>query len=201
MLSHQNIENARIRSYIRRISEGDSEALSLLYDEMVERVYSLCLSILEDSSEAEDATQDVFIRIWDKAEAMPEDTPSPVQWLLTITRHHCIDQSRKISVRSENEKTEKQITPNDQIEQVEDRLTALHVMRLIQEICPKTLAVVKMQYFQGYSYAEISDIIGEPEPTIKTRVRRTLARIRSTSKKRGFTLSDQNADTNAPDSY
>lgn len=87
---------------LRRMSEGDQHAFESLFDRYMNAVFKFCYSILLDHQGAEDATQDVFVKVWHKGELWQPGDASFKTWVLTLARHHCFDILRKL--KSDNKK-------------------------------------------------------------------------------------------------
>src|SRR5687768_18405427 len=82
------------RDLLRRIAERDASALADLYDCHARLLFALIVRILRNRSEAEDALQDVFLRVWQRAETYDPAFGSPVAWLVRIARNRAIDRLR-----------------------------------------------------------------------------------------------------------
>src|SRR4051812_46882536 len=79
---------------LRRIAAQDREALAELYDQLAPVLFSTAVRILSDIHEAEEAIQDVFVQIWNKAPTFDPETGAAFHWALSITRNRCIDRLR-----------------------------------------------------------------------------------------------------------
>ena len=87
-------DEASQRQLLARIAKRDREAVAVFYDQMAGALFSIAVRILGDAHEAEEALQDVFVQIWDKAAAFDPTMGSPFHWTLSITRNRCIDRLR-----------------------------------------------------------------------------------------------------------
>ena len=76
---------------ISLITNGDEQALALLYERKCRLVYSLVYSLVNDISDAEEITQEVFLKVWSKADSFESAKGSVVSWIVTITRRKAID--------------------------------------------------------------------------------------------------------------
>ncbi|MEL6913331.1 MAG: sigma-70 family RNA polymerase sigma factor [Pseudomonadota bacterium] len=85
---------ADIESYLARMALRDRAAFDLLYDATSAKLFGVCLRILNDRPQAEDALQDAFMRIWERADRYRVNGLSPMTWLITITRNVAIDRLR-----------------------------------------------------------------------------------------------------------
>ena len=89
MTDTTDIENA-----IMRVSLGDRAAFSSLYDATSAKLFGVCLRVLGDRAEAEDTLQDVFVKVWHKADRYKANGYSPMTWLITLARNTAIDRLR-----------------------------------------------------------------------------------------------------------
>src|SRR4030067_159788 len=77
----QTVQSGTDVSLLQRISQQDDSALSELYDRHASLLYTLILRILKDEHDAEDILQEVFLRIWDRAQTYDDALGSPTAWL------------------------------------------------------------------------------------------------------------------------
>ena len=89
------------QALLRLIIKKDENALGELYDRFGRLVYSIALNALGDPALAEEVTQDVFFRIWEKAESYRSDHGKVVTWMSGITRNRAVDEIRRQKIRPE----------------------------------------------------------------------------------------------------
>jgi RNA polymerase sigma-70 factor, ECF subfamily len=162
---------------LKAISRGDTAALSKFYDLHSDDIFGRCFAMLADRSEAEDATQEIFIKIWDRAGAFDPRKGPAQSWLSTIIRNHCIDLLRKHPHREilDSAQDENTVLP---LKFAENRVDSQNIMSKLDEVAPNAADIIRLQFFKGYTFPEISDATGLPEPTVKARSRRALIAIR-----------------------
>ena len=100
ILSHVKMVKSRmsVAPLLKRISDGDEDALVELHAQYVNLVYSVAHQVLHHDEDAEEATQDVFMRLWEKSESYDADKGAFTTWLVTVTRRIAIDRLRKRSI-------------------------------------------------------------------------------------------------------
>src|SRR5512139_4027398 len=81
---------------LRLIARSQEPALSELYDRYSRLVYSVALNTLSNAEQAEEVTQDVFVRVWEKARTYQAEHGRVVTWLTSIARHRSIDIFRQL---------------------------------------------------------------------------------------------------------
>ena len=88
------------REMLAQIARGDQRAFGLLYDRLSSPLYSLAVRMLGDSSEAQDALQEVFLQIWRRAAAYDAEQSSVFSWAVLMTRSRVIDRLRQAHART-----------------------------------------------------------------------------------------------------
>jgi RNA polymerase sigma-70 factor (ECF subfamily) len=163
-----------------RVARGDAQAFEKLYDELSSVVFGLARRVVRDPARAEDVTQEVFLEVWRKAARFDSSLGKAKTWVLTIAHRRAVDAVR----RSESQKRQDQHTAPDEVshDQPADRLiqTEEHgaVRRCMDTLTDLQLESVRLAYFNGYTYNEVATLLDKPLPTIKTRMRDGLIRLR-----------------------
>ncbi|MEL6551733.1 MAG: sigma-70 family RNA polymerase sigma factor [Pseudomonadota bacterium] len=83
-----------IESYLARMALRERAAFDLLYSATSAKLFGVCLRILNDRQQAEEALQDAYLRIWERADRYRANGLSPMTWLITVTRNLAIDRLR-----------------------------------------------------------------------------------------------------------
>ena len=170
-------------SLLRRIAAGESTALGEFYDLHSGALFALAFRILNDSKEAEDVLQDVFLQIWNKAGAYDPAQGHAFTWALTLTRNKAIDRLRSTRRRS---RLLEEAAAQDACEttgfpppaapaaQDEAEMTRAALARLPKE----QRRPIEMAFFGGLTQSEIACALNEPLGTIKARIRRGMLKLR-----------------------
>jgi RNA polymerase sigma-70 factor (ECF subfamily) len=163
-----------------RVALGDAEAFAELYDALGASVYGLARRVVRDPNRAEDVTQDVFLEVWRKAPSFDEGRGTAKTWVMTIAHRRAVDAVR----RNESQKRFDGQAVLDEVSHDEpaDRLLAAEehtaVRGCLDTLTELQLESVRLAYFNGYTYSEVATLLGKPLPTIKTRMRDGLIRLR-----------------------
>lgn len=171
---------------IARVAEADAAALEVLYDRYSRVVYSFGLRIVGDPQLAEELLQEVFLRAWQQGAAFRETRGAFVTWLLSITHNMAIDEVRKRRRRPQKaDSAEPELLLaglTDTRQDVEDEvwLSSLRatIIQAMERLPPAQREAIDMAYFQGLTQREISERLGEPLGTIKTRMRLGIQKLR-----------------------
>lgn len=163
---------------MKRIAARDQQALRLLYEQYGQAVYSLAYRILQNSTLAEETTQDTFLKVWQQTTQWNPDKGKLKSWLLKITQFGAIDRLRK-------ERRQPALHP-DSIEDAYETLlptdaqwqdgSTLHLV--IAQLPPEQARLIDLAFFQGLSHTEIASETRLPLGTVKTRLRSGLHRLR-----------------------
>ena len=183
MVDYSTLDDAAL---IRLIAHARTEALSALYDRYGRLVFSLALHVLGDQALAEEITQDVFFRIWEKASTYRPEQAKVSTWLTSITRHRAIDVLRQRGVRpgldrTEWSETQLMLIPDgaDSPEEMTERALQQELVRRAVALLPvEQSRVLALAYFQGLTHSQIATLCGEPLGTVKTRIRLAMQKLR-----------------------
>lgn len=171
---------------ISRVAERDPKALEVLYDRYNRVVYSFALRIVGDPQIAEELLQEVFFRAWQQGRAFRESRGAFVTWLLSITHNMAIDEVRKRRRRPQKADSEEPETVlagvPDASQDVEGEVWLSSLRMTIEaamaQLPPAQRDAIELAYFQGLTQREISERLGEPLGTIKTRMRLGIQKLR-----------------------
>ena len=171
---------------IRLIAHAQENALSELYDRYSRLVYSVAMNALGDSTRAEEVTQDVFERVWEKAATYSVNEGRVVNWLTSIARHRSIDIYRQTRSHRENMEISWQDAETDALtdgnntewEAYLDERQA-RIRWAVAQLPAEQKQALGMAFFLGYSHQEIADALHQPLGTVKTRIRLGVQKLRS----------------------
>lgn len=161
---------------LRLIGGGDQAAFRELYERYVGRLLAYVRAMGRQRVSEEDAVQEVFATIWNKAAQYRSELGAPEAWIFTITRHKVFDiwraQSRVGVVEVELE------TLIDQSSAPDPTLVAtLH--KALSRISTDHRKPLLLAYFGGFTYEETARALGIPAGTLKSRIRTALADLRN----------------------
>lgn len=122
-----------------------------LYLQLEEGLYRVAFSLLDSQAEAEDAVQDLFIKIWSRIDSL-ERVSYPQAWCLTLMRNHCIDRLRA--------KAGQQTVPVEENLPAEEELERSARMKRAWEavlaLPPRSRELLRLRLVEDLSYEEIS---------------------------------------------
>lgn len=170
-----------IAPLLQRCAAQDRAAFSALYSASAAKLMGVLLRILNNRSEAEDALQEVFTRVWLRAGRFDAAKGRGMTWMITLSRNLAIDRLRQRSERtgSDDDALEAVI---DSTPRAETRLIAQGEARRINA-CFDTLEADRAQalrgaYLDGLSYIDLAARFDVPLNTMRTWLRRSLQRLK-----------------------
>lgn len=166
-----------------RIAQQDRAAFAAFYQQTSRRVYSLARRVLIDPELSEDTTQEVYLQVWNMAERFNPAAGSPMAWLMTLAHRRAVDR-----VRSEQSSTEREarygaamqvMDHDDVVDTVTQRLEAETVVKCLETLTETQQESVRLAYYGGLTYREVAEKLGVAVPTIKSRIRDGLLRLKT----------------------
>lgn len=171
---------------LARVSMADRAAFSQLYAQTSAKLFGLCLRILHDRAQAEDALQEVYVKIWQRAEAYQSGRVRPMTWLMTVARNHAIDVARKsrsgVSGKADGDDTvidrleTSDPGPAETLARKDERA---RIEACLDELVAERADAVRLAYLDGASYAELAARFAVPLNTMRTWLRRSLLSLRA----------------------
>jgi RNA polymerase sigma-70 factor (ECF subfamily) len=161
---------------IRRVARRDANAFEALYHRFARPVFGLALRRLGDRMRAEDAVQETFAAVWRSARTYKPDRGAGAPWLYAVARNAIVDRSRS---RSEppGEVPDIASTEVGPDERAEASYVSWRVHRALESLPANERDVIELAYYGGLSQSEVSDFLGIPLGTVKTRTRAGLGRL------------------------
>lgn len=164
-----------------RIAAGDRAALRQLYDATSPKLFAVCLRILSDREEAEDVLQEVYVTIWRRADRFDAARAGVMTWASTIARNRAIDRLRARGPMAYAQPVEDLEIADGQAS-AEARLEAAGEGRRLQgclaELDERTQRIIRTAFFEGVTYEALAQRMGAPLGTVKSWIRRGLARLK-----------------------
>ena len=173
----------RLRSAMVRLADGDRAALREIYDATHTKLFGIALRILNDRKEAEDALQDVYLTLWRRADRYDPEKASPISWLATFARNRAVDRLRTgkvrggaVPVKEATEIPDGAPRADALLEDAEQKARIHHCLGKLEEPAQSS---IRTAFFEGRTYAELAEASGEPLGTMKSRIRRGLAKLKA----------------------
>lgn len=167
------------------LQQGQVTALARLYDRHAGLVYGIAIQVLGNPQEAEDLTQDIFIRLVDRQRSHYDPKRGSLRtFLAVLTRSRAIDRlrSRRTQAsaidRVQDQLEQQQVTEDPLIASLGAAETSAEVQQALGQLSESQQQVLRLAYYEGLSQADIAERLGEPLGTIKARARRGLLKLK-----------------------
>ncbi len=176
-----NLQEASDAQLIVHIGRYEQAALAEAYRRHGGSVSALAQRLIRRPDMAEEVVQEIFVRLWNTPERFDPDRGSLRAFLLSQTHGRSIDLIRSEEARKRREQRDHQRTVDagyDLEHEVMDLAVAGRVKEALKDLPEGERSAIVMAYFGGYTYREAAEILGDPEGTVKSRIRSGLKKLR-----------------------
>jgi RNA polymerase sigma-70 factor, ECF subfamily len=175
-----DVSDAQLVTAVARYSEV---ALAEVYRRHGGAVYGLARRVLNSESEAQDVTQEVFLRLWNQPDRFDPGRGSLRAFLLAQSHARAVDAIRSLNARRAREAKDAQRTASaeyDVSHEAWDLALADKVSGALADLPKDERRAIELAYFDGRTYVEVAELLDAPEGTIKSRIRNGMRRMRAT---------------------
>jgi RNA polymerase sigma-70 factor (ECF subfamily) len=167
---------------LHRVGGGDRLAFEEVYRRTSVKLFGVCLRILPVRQEAEEALQEAYLSVWQRAGSFDADKGSAMTWLITLARNRAVDRLRAkgkivaapVELADELPDPEPDATSRIEMSQDEQRLT--HCLGTLEG---GDAHLIRTAFFDGATYADLAERAKAPLGTIKSRIRRALLKLKA----------------------
>jgi len=169
-----------IGNLISQCALKNRAAFTQLYSLTSAKLFGVVLRILNNRAEAEDALQEIYVKIWNNADRFAVNQYSPMSWLVVVARNHAIDviRARKpiaVDIDDAFDVSDDSKTPEQEAINTSE---GKRIDRCLQELDEQKALAVRGAYVEGYSYDELAERFSVPINTMRTWLRRSLISLR-----------------------
>lgn len=186
----RDLTDASDAALVVAIARYRQDALAEAYRRHAGAVFGLAKRLLRDHARAEEIVQEVFLRLWNDPNRFDPDRGTLRSYLLAHCHGRSVDLIRAETARRGREDRDAKETAEvgyDVAHEVLDLAVAGHVREALETLPLGERRAIELAYFGGRTYREVADQLGEPEGTVKSRIRAGLKRLRSELVDVGFT--------------
>jgi RNA polymerase sigma-70 factor (ECF subfamily) len=181
MTDVQDLTGASDATLVVLVARYEQEALAEAYRRHAGAVFALAKRFLMSAAVAEEVVQEVFLRLWNTPGRYDPDRGSLRSFLLAQTHGRAVDILRSDTARRNREDRDARQTAQggyDLEHEVWDLATAERVREAMAKLPDGERKAIELAYFGGRTYREVAVALGEPEGTVKSRIRSGLRRLR-----------------------
>jgi RNA polymerase sigma-70 factor (ECF subfamily) len=174
-------DGAELEALLSRCAAGDRAALETLYTRVAPLLLAVLMRILRRRDAAEDALQDVFVSVWQRARQFDPIRGRALAWLTSMARYRAIDlqrATRPVVALSDVNELEPQLQSEGPLEAGEILGSGALLRRCLEQIAAPQRRCLLLAYQDGLTHSEIARAVNEPLGTVKSWVRRSLIALR-----------------------
>ena len=176
------------------VQSGDKAALKKLYDRFNKILFGMIFKILRNREESEGLLQEIFVKIWNRADQYDPSRGTVYSFVATMTRNRAIDRTRSRAFK--NRRKDDYIINDDEYsfnlstdnpnpeEKIEINERAIGVRKALAQLNENERQVLYISYFHGLSQSEIAEKIEIPLGTVKYRMRQGMIKLREMLKEK-----------------
>ncbi|HEY2628340.1 MAG TPA: sigma-70 family RNA polymerase sigma factor [Usitatibacter sp.] len=174
-------DTAHLQSLLARSALGDRNAFAELYRATSSKLFAVSLRIVRERPLAEEALQDSFVNIWRRSSDYAAGKSAPLTWMAAIVRNRSLDIVRR---SRELPDIDDQLAVNLVDESAapardaEAREQAHTIQQCLEELDAEQRQTIALAFFHGLTHSELASHLRKPLGTVKTHVRRGLAKLR-----------------------
>lgn len=183
-----DVEQAGDGALVVAIGRWHDDALAEVYRRHGGAVHALASRVLGRGTQADDVIQEVFLDLWRRPERFDPARGTLRTYLMTIAHARAVDVLRSETARrAREERTARETaTAGYDIEHhAWDLAVAEQVRAALTELPADERQAIELAYFGGHTYREVATMLGQPEGTVKSRIRTGLRRLRSRLERHG----------------
>ncbi|WP_315098674.1 ECF RNA polymerase sigma factor SigK [uncultured Cellulomonas sp.] len=169
-------------SLLSDVARGDDSAFAALYDALGRGVFGTCLGVLRDPDHAAEVAQEVWVEVWRTAARFDRERGSARTWTLTLAHRRAVDRVRAVQAQRDRDQRVLDSSAEREFDvvadEVESALEQVRVRDCLGTLTPTQKQAVVLAYYGGRTYREVADELAAPLPTVKSRIRDGLLRLR-----------------------
>ena len=163
------------------VARGEQEALAALYDRHGALAYGVARRVLRDPQLAEDAVQEGFVNVWRGASAFRPDRSRAASWIVMLVHRRAVDIVRREERRDAESLDADAAEPaagGDAADTALGRLQHEWARTMLAKLPDQQREVLELAFYGGYTQSELSERLGVPLGTVKSRMFNGMARLR-----------------------
>lgn len=173
------INNIEEKQIVHLLQNRDKAVIALLYQKYAHALYGIITTLISDEPTAQETLQDAFIRIWNNGDKFDLTKGRLFTWMVQVTRNVAIDTLRSSQFKK-NSKTETlpNSVSNNAAHSEEQKEKDPALRKVVGQLDETNRRIIELLYFEDYTQKEVSEELGIPLGTVKSRVRKAILQLR-----------------------
>ena len=173
------MDHQQYNHLVHGLKAKDENALNELYDYYSGALYGIVLRMVQNEELAADCLQEAFIKIWNNGHQFDENKGRLFTWMSRLTRNTTLNYLDSKNYRNHSKiQSDENIVSIDKREPARIHSDTMDIKGLVSAMDSKYSSLIDLIYFQGYTQKEVSDELGLPLGTVKTRVKTAMQKLR-----------------------
>jgi RNA polymerase sigma-70 factor (ECF subfamily) len=175
-----NSASKELLDLLSAVSRGDRAAFAELYRRTSAKLYGISLRLLGSEAEAQDVLQEVYVLVWQKAGRFDPNKASAITWLAVLTRNKAIDRLRSPRIGREGIEAAADVEDDSPsaFDIIGEQDDSARLGRCLDELDERARGAIRAAFLDGHTYPQLAEREGVPLGTMKSWIRRGLARLR-----------------------
>ena len=173
--------SADLTALMKRVAQGDRRAFASIYAATAGKIFGVLARILGRGPAAEDALQDVFVKVWERARDFDGAKGSVIGWMATIARNRALDEIRRVKTGGAvgfSEDFEPAAISDHPLDGRERSEALARLLKCLDGLEDEKREIILLAYYRGVTREALAERFARPVPTIKTWLHRGLAQLR-----------------------
>jgi RNA polymerase sigma-70 factor (ECF subfamily) len=170
-----------LASLLTRVGQADRAAFARLYQEASSKLFGVAVRMLHRRDLAEEALQDAFLKIWQRAGDFDPKRGAALTWMVSIVRNRALDlmrRKREELIEDDPNFPEMPDTMPNALDLAAESSELRRLLMCLEQLEPKQRECILLAYYKGFTHEEMAARLGSPLGTVKSWVRRGLLAVR-----------------------
>lgn len=173
------VSNGELATTLERVAEGDRVAFRNLYRDVGPRLFSICKRLMRDHDAAQDALQDVMVRIWEKSPLFDRTRGDAMGWMLALARNVVFNRLSQRPAATLSLSDDEVASVVERLAVGSDPSLGQDLRRCLGGLKEEHRRCVVMAYHYGLSYEELSALSAVPLGTVKSWIHRAIGQLQT----------------------
>lgn len=179
---NQNVKQVGVENTEKEILalllKRDLAGMDMLYDKYSKYIFGLIREVVKKEDVSELVLQDTFLKVWDKIDTFSAEKGRLLTWIMNIARNTAIDMTRSKHYKQTLRLISLDNATPDEIPASSVKMEHMDLKDIVGKLDKKYRDLIQLVYFKGYTHVEVSEELGIPLGTVKSRIRKAFSELR-----------------------